>query len=101
MKIDTLNPFINKDAQAAGGREKPAVAPNAAPVAEEPGRPADVVQLSSRSKMIARSQELAAQAPEIREGRVNELRERIQAGTYNVSGRVVAESMLKKSITEV
>ena len=101
MKIDSLNPFVNKDAQAADSRrEKPAVEANPVPKAEE-SAPGDVVQLSSRSRLIARAQELAGQAPEVREDRVNDLRNRINAGTYNVSGQVVADSLLKKSITEV
>ena len=101
MKIDSLNPFVNKDAQAADNRrEKQIVDANPTPQAEESAS-GDVVQLSSRSRMIARARELASQAPEVREERVNDLRNRINAGTYNVSGQVVADSMLKKSITEV
>jgi len=101
MKIDSLNPFVNKDTQAADSRrEKPAAEAHPASKAEESGA-GDVVQLSSRSRLIARAQELASQAPEVREDRVNDLRNRINAGTYNVSGQVVADSMLKKSITEV
>lgn len=104
MKIDnTLNPLLNRDAKAAADarqNQRPAAAPPEAPKAEEAAR-GDVVELSDRSRLIARSQELAAGAPEIREEKVNELRSRLAAGTYNVSGRTVAESMLKKSITEV
>jgi len=101
MKIDALNPFVNKDTQAADSRREKPAAPVAEGTKAEESSQGDVVQLSSRSRMIARSQELAAQAPEIREDRVNELRNRINAGTYNISGKAVAESMLKKSITEV
>lgn len=101
MKIDSLKPFVNKDAQAADSRrEKPAADASGEPRAGETGR-GDVVRLSDRARLIASAQELAGQAPEVREDRVNDLRERINAGTYSVSGKVVAESMLKKSITEV
>ncbi len=104
MKIDSLNtPFINKEAQTEGAgrkREQPAGAPPESPRAEETAK-GDVVQLSDRSRLIARAQELASGAPEVREAKVNELRSRIESGTYTVSGQVVAESMLRKSITEV
>jgi len=104
MKIDSFkNPFLNTDTQSAAearNKEKSgAVRPEAAP-AEETAK-GDTVQLSDRSRLIARAQELAAGAPEVREARVNDLRDRINAGTYNVSGQTVAEAMLRKSITEV
>ncbi len=104
MKIDnSLNPLLNNDAKAAAdarANQRPAAAPPEAPKAEETAR-GDVVELSERSRLIARSRELAAGAPEVREEKVNDIRSRLAAGAYNVSGRAVAESMLKKSITEV
>jgi flagellar biosynthesis anti-sigma factor FlgM len=102
MKIDSLNrPFVTEtNVNESRAKDNPEGQANAA-VRPEENVKGDVVQLSDRSRLIARAQELAGAAPEVREAKVNDLRERIQAGTYNVTGRTVAESMLKKSITEV
>lgn len=101
MKIDALN-ILNKEAKAANdARAKetlPAANPEATRAEENKG---DVVQLSDRSRLIARSQELAAGAPGVREDKVNDIRARLAAGTYSVSGQTVAEAMIRKSITEV
>lgn len=99
MKIDGL-PFINKDVVSADKRRENSAVGGDAPKSEQVVK-GDVVNLSDRSRMIARAQELATRAPEVRQGLVNDLRTRINSGTYNVSGQAVADSMLKKSITEV
>ena len=104
MKIDSFkSPFVNTDTKStseARNKDKAgARLPDAAP-AEETAK-GDTVQLSDRSRLVARAQELASGAPEVREDKVNDLRDRISAGTYNVSGQTVASSMLRKSITEV
>lgn len=104
MKIEnTLNPLLNNDAKAAAearGKEKTTGLPSGEAKAEETGR-ADVVELSERSRLVARARELAAGAPEVRQDKIDDVRSRLAAGTYNISGRTVAEAMLKKSITEV
>lgn len=61
----------------------------------------DVVELSNHSRMVARSMELANGAPDIRQDKVADLKSRISAGTYSVSGQTVAEAMLKTSILEI
>lgn len=102
MKIDPQNrPFAAEtNLNESRAKDKPESQSNAA-IRPEESLKGDVVQLSDRSRLIARAQELAGSAPEVREAKVNDLRERIQAGAYNVSGQALAESMLKKSITEV
>ncbi len=104
MKIENaLNPLLNKDAKGANdarGKEKAAGLPPGEVKAGETER-SDVVELSERSKLVARAQELAHGAPEVRQDKIDDIRFRLAAGTYNVSGRTVAEAMLKKSITEV
>lgn len=102
MKIDSLNRPLVTDANVNESRvqDKPEGRSSEAVRPEESVK-GDVVQLSDRSRLIARAQELAAGAPEVREAKINDLRQRIQAGTYNVSGQTVADSMLRKSITEV
>jgi flagellar biosynthesis anti-sigma factor FlgM len=99
MKIDLNTPYINKETRTNDPREKaPQLAPEA-PRAEENKN--DVVQLSDRSRLIAKATDLAANAPDVRAAKVNDLKARIGAGTYSVSGQMVADSLLRKSITEV
>lgn len=102
MKIDSLNrPFATETSlNESRAKDRPESQPNAAVRPEESVK-GDVIQLSDRARLIARAQELAGNAPEVREAKVNDLRERIKAGTYNVSGQALAESLIKKSITEV
>ncbi|UQZ89291.1 flagellar biosynthesis anti-sigma factor FlgM [Deltaproteobacteria bacterium Smac51] len=100
MKINLNTPYINKETKVTGDpREKAAQNNSEAPRAEEAKN--DVVQLSDRSRMAARATELATTAPDVRTDKVEDLRTRINAGTYNISGQTVADSMLRKSITEV
>jgi flagellar biosynthesis anti-sigma factor FlgM len=101
MKIDSQNPFINKELQTAEAKKREKAEAEAKSAENKETAKGDVVRLSDRSRLVARAGELAAGAPDVREDKVNDLRERINAGTYNVSGRTVAESMLRKSITEV
>jgi negative regulator of flagellin synthesis FlgM len=102
MKIDALNRPLAAETSVNESRakDKPEGQSSGAVRPEESVK-GDVVQLSDRSRLIARAQELAGSAPEVREAKINDLRDRIQAGTYNVNGQTVAESMLRKSITEV
>jgi len=101
MKIDSLN-ILNKDTKAASDAKNREGLPKNVPVetaAEE--NKGDTVSLSGRSRMIARASELATQAPDIRQDKVNDIKARLAAGTYNVDSKVVAEAMLRKSVTEV
>lgn len=104
MKIDPLNtPFLNNENKAAEARGKAApaqVADEEKARAEESAK-GDVVRLSDRSRLTARAQELASNAPEIRREKIADIKSRIEAGTYDVSGRTVAEAILRKSITEL
>lgn len=102
MKIGLNTPsYIGNDTKAlTDARQQPAQAgADTAKKAEAPK--GDVVQLSGRSRLIARATELATNAPEVRADKVEDIKSRLAAGTYNVSGRVVAESLLRHSITEV
>lgn len=104
MKIDS-----SLSAPASLGQEvKKTGEPPARPTPPDPGAarpeesgPTDVVRLSERSRLAARATELAHAAPEVRQDKVDGLKSQIGAGAYNVSGRVVAEALIRKSITEV
>ena len=105
MKIDSpFGPLPNaKETKKTGESAlRPAPPELEAPKPEENGPGAgDVVRLSERARLAARATELAHAAPDVRQDKVDSLKSRLSAGAYDVSGRVVAEALLRKSITEV
>jgi flagellar biosynthesis anti-sigma factor FlgM len=62
-----------------------------------PAPPADTVEISERSRELARALEQAAAAAETRGERVAELREKVQNGTYSVPAELLAERLLGRS----
>ncbi len=57
--------------------------------------PADLVDIFGRSKEIADIMSAANQLPEVRDSKVQEIKQRVDAGTYAVDPRKVAELILK------
>ncbi|WP_041423911.1 flagellar biosynthesis anti-sigma factor FlgM [Thermosediminibacter oceani] len=55
----------------------------------------DRLSLSSDAVEIKRALELASKTGEIRTEKVAELKERIEKGTYNIEGRLIAEKMVE------
>jgi len=100
MKVDNpLGHLVNLEQKKEPSA--PPRPPVPAPEPESETRPGDVVKLSERARLAARATELAQGAPEVRQEKVAELRDRLSAGTYNISAQVVAEALIRKSITEV
>lgn len=64
------------------------------PQTEAPEGRADQVEISARARVLQQADRAAREAPEVREERVQELREAIQNGTYQVDARAVAERLL-------
>jgi negative regulator of flagellin synthesis FlgM len=96
MKIDTsTQPIKIKPAQSGTDKtgQTPQAAESAAIVAS------DKVNLSNRSKLIAKARELADSAPDVRAEKVADLTARIAANNYKVSAETVAASIIKKSFT--
>ncbi|MBO8126916.1 MAG: flagellar biosynthesis anti-sigma factor FlgM [Firmicutes bacterium] len=60
----------------------------------------DKMVISNESKTVQAVKQRLASVPEIREDKVNQLREAVKTGTYNVSGREVAEKVLGRSIVD-
>jgi negative regulator of flagellin synthesis FlgM len=65
-----------------------------------PSLGADQVSLSRESKELQAVRQAVAQAPEVREEKVAELREAIKSGRYNVAGEEIAEQMLARSLAD-
>lgn len=58
------------------------------------------VNISSEAKDIQRVVGRVIREPEIREEIVADLRERIQSGTYNVTGEQIGEMMMRRFLAD-
>jgi negative regulator of flagellin synthesis FlgM len=67
---------------------------------QEAARPSrsDAVTLSPEAQQALALKEKIAQAPEVRQQRIEELKKQIQAGTYNPDAREVAARMIKARV---
>jgi len=61
---------------------------------------ADQVTISSDSRVKQKAVAAAKAAPEVREEKVNELRQAIATGTYTVSNEEVAEKIIYRSLVD-
>ena len=60
----------------------------------------DQITVSESAKEIGRLQIEVSKVPEIRDDRVNEVKNAINAGTYNVKGEAVAGKLIKEAIID-
>jgi flagellar biosynthesis anti-sigma factor FlgM len=98
MKIDTnTQPLKIKKPGFQNNAERPA----AGTQAEGQRASGDKVNLSDRSKLISKAQELASLAPDTRSEKVADLTARIAVGTYKVSSPEVADSIIRKSFNGI
>jgi negative regulator of flagellin synthesis FlgM len=98
MKIDTNAQPMKVKKPGFQNNEKPVVTGRSEEAAPSTG---DKVNISDRSKLIAKAQELVGLAPDIRSEKVADLTARIAAGTYKVSAEKVADSIIKKSFNGI
>ena len=98
MKIDANSPTLKiKRQETQASAEKGAQTPQSAETTSILA--SDKVNLSNRSRLIAKARELASSAPDVRAEKVADLTARIAAGSYKVSSETVAASIIKKSFT--
>lgn len=73
-------------------------APKAADVkpAERAGQPAARVEFSARARELHAAREAAQAAPDVREDKVADARQRIENGTYRVDAEAIARRMLDR-----
>src|SRR5437660_1542101 len=55
---------------------------------------ADSVTLSDSARSLAAAREAVQQVPDVREGKVADIKQRVESGTYEVSSRVLARKMV-------
>lgn len=92
----------NEQAQqilAAQGVKGPKAAKGAA--GPGPAAPSDAVNMSSMGQEIGKAMQAMAGIPDIRADRVAELKAQIEAGTYHVSGRDIAASVLRRAADQL
>lgn len=63
--------------------------------------PEEKVDLSTKARDIQQIKSALAKLPEIREEKVRDLKEAIEAGTYNVSGEKIAGKMVGESLLDI
>jgi negative regulator of flagellin synthesis FlgM len=71
----------------------------AKPKTQQDGRQ-DRVQISDRAKEIQRIKALADQPDAVREARIEEISRLVNAGTYTVSGKKVADALIRQTLTD-
>ncbi|MDR2461535.1 MAG: flagellar biosynthesis anti-sigma factor FlgM [Deltaproteobacteria bacterium] len=92
--------LVNKtDSQKQGVTDKGTLAISSGE--ESTVKAGDTVSISERSRLIAKATELATLAPDVRSEKIAELTARIASGNYKVSSLDVADSILKKSFSEI
>jgi negative regulator of flagellin synthesis FlgM len=60
----------------------------------------DEVRISEQAKELQRIQALAGEPDQARAERVERIRQAIDGGTYDVSGRKVGDAILKQALTD-
>jgi negative regulator of flagellin synthesis FlgM len=63
--------------------------------------PQEKVDLSTKAKDVQAIKNAVASIPDIREEKVQELKGRIEAGTYNVSGEKIAGKIVGESLLDI
>ena len=72
---------------------------SAKPKAQQDGRQ-DRVQISDQAKEIQRIRALADEPDAAREERIEQISRLVDAGTYSVSGKQVADALLRQTLTD-
>lgn len=90
----------------AGGQcEVKAPDAEGAPAGRSAGDRADAsgeprVALSDRARNLLAAKQAVDAAPDVRASRVDDLKEQVAAGTYDVQGRLVAEAVARHALLE-
>lgn len=63
--------------------------------------PEEKVDLSTKARDIQNLKSAIANLPDVREEKVQELKNRIEGGKYNVSGEKIAEKMVGESLLDI
>ncbi|MDR0549290.1 MAG: flagellar biosynthesis anti-sigma factor FlgM [Deltaproteobacteria bacterium] len=102
MKIDPTNNqlVVNKKNDNSGRLNLGRLSVDSA-TEETKAKEEDRVNISTSSRLYQRAMELATIAPDVRSEKVADLTARIAAGTYKVSSEELAQSIIRKSVSEI
>ena len=99
MEITGSNPFARLDAYVKNiGKEKNRVQGSPKEASRGGGLSEDKIALSPEAKQIQEAKKLLDSLPDIREDKVAEIKEQIEAGTYNIDSEKIAYRMIRESL---
>ena len=100
MDIERINQHHNDPAvnSPLAARRAERAANETAKADPERVRPAsDSVEISDRSRELARARQAVDETPEVRADKVADIKKRIEDGTYSVSPQVLARKLMEGS----
>jgi len=89
-----INPYFGPQQTSETGRDKQPSQANSTPARVEPG--ADQAQLSGAHIQVQALAAQASQLPEVREAKVNALRDAVQSGHYRPNPANIAQGMMSE-----
>lgn len=92
VNAQIVQQYQKNDSHAAGSDKRTV---NSAAMMEEK------VDLSTLAKDIQQAKKALSEVPDVREDKVQEIKNRIEKGTYNVSGEAIAGKMVGESIIDI
>ncbi len=99
MKIPDKNPGLILE-KTLLGKTTPKKTTDAQAQETSHSSPADSVNISEKARHIQHLNALAASGPEVRTERVAALQQKIEAGTYAVDGKQIAEKLIRSAVQD-
>jgi len=98
MEINGTNPLVVSKSEVQRLESSNQPKPVSKGGEEQPG--SDCLELSVRSREVARITELAKSLPDVREDRVEKVRRQLESGAYEVKAEKIAEKMIKGNLLD-
>jgi len=99
MEIGGKIPPIKIDAYINNAKEKNKIADGLSK-SHNPGPNLDKVEFSQTAMDVKEAREQLESIPDVREGKVNEIKAQIEEGTYKVDGKKIAFNMIRDSLID-
>jgi len=100
--LQNANSASSADAAKKAGKTDSAktrsINPEEGQAAKSTSADGSTAEISFRAKEMAKAKEIAAAAPDTREGKIAELKNRIQSGEYSVSANKIADKLVDEHI---
>ena len=99
MEIGGKIPPIRIDAYINNTKEKNKIAGSSSGSTKNV-QSSDRVEFSKTAKDVKDAREQMESVPDIREEKVNEIRDQIEDGTYKIDGKKIAHNMIRESLID-